>query len=65
MKSAPVPDEEPAALVTVYVPAVLLPSAAPLDVNTATAPEGAYVVASATVPGVITDVISAPIVSSD
>ena len=63
-KSAPVPDALPAASVTVYVPAVLEPSAAPLDVNVATAPAGANVVTAATVPGVITDVISAPIVSS-
>ena len=65
MKSAPVPDELPAALVTVYVPAVLEPSAPPLSLNVATAPAGANVVTLATVPGVITDVISAQIVSSD
>ena len=64
-KSAPVPDALPAALVTVYVPAVLDPSAPPLSLNVATAPAGAYVVTLATVPGVIVDVISAPIVSSD
>ena len=48
-----------------YVPAVLEPSAPPLSLNVATAPAGANVVTLATVPGVITDVISAPIVSSD
>ena len=64
VKSAPVPDDEPAALVTVYVPAVLDPSAPPLSLNVATAPAGAYVVTLATVPGVIVEVISAPNVSS-